>query len=114
MMYFGNRRPRGFRHHYIYVDERRELLRQLAEGRRPSDGGSASEGDGSSATTGCGSSAVPGGSSAVHGGSSAYGAGRRGEMRRTRQSGGGCLAAGMPVLVALLVLLAAVALFLFL
>lgn len=107
MMYFGNRRPRGFRHHYIYVDERRELLRQLAEGRRPSDGGSASEGDGSSATTGCGPSAVPGGSSA-------YGAGRRGEMLRTRQSGGGCLAAGMPVLVALLVLLAAVALFLFL
>ena len=21
MFYFGNRRPRGFRHHYIYVDE---------------------------------------------------------------------------------------------
>lgn len=114
MMYFGNRRPRGFRHHYIYVDERRELLRQLAEGRRPSaDGsatnadGSASEGDGLSATTG-------GGSSVASGGSSAYGAGRRGEMRRTRQSGGGCLVAGMPALAALLVLLAAVALFLFL
>lgn len=104
-MYFGNRRPRGFRHHYIYVDERRELLRQLAEGRRPSADGSAPEGGGSSAATDCGSSAVSGGSSAC-------GAGRRGEMRRTRQSGGGCLAAGMPALVALLVLLAAVVLFL--
>lgn len=26
MFYFGNRRPRGFRHHYIYVDERKERM----------------------------------------------------------------------------------------
>lgn len=35
MMYFGNRRPRGFHHNYIYVDERKELLRQLQQGKRP-------------------------------------------------------------------------------
>ena len=34
MMYFGNRRPRGFHHTFIYVDERKDLLRQLQEGRR--------------------------------------------------------------------------------
>lgn len=34
--YFGNRRPRGFRHHYIYVDERKERMQmqpQEEEGR---------------------------------------------------------------------------------
>lgn len=37
MFYFGNRRPRGFRHHYIYVDERKERMQmqpQEKEGRR--------------------------------------------------------------------------------
>ena len=37
MFYFGNRRPRGFRHHYIYVDERKERMQmqpQEEEGRR--------------------------------------------------------------------------------
>ena len=82
MMYFGNRRPRGFHHHYIYVDERKELLRQLGEGLRPScDGPSAVDG------------------------------GRRGAPGPGRRSGGGCLLAGLPALVALLVLLAAVCLF---
>lgn len=36
MFYFGNRRPRGFRHHYIYVDERKERMQmqpQEKEGR---------------------------------------------------------------------------------
>ena len=36
MFYFGNRRPRGFRHHYIYVDERKERMQmqpQEEEGR---------------------------------------------------------------------------------
>lgn len=36
MFYFGNRRPRGFRHHYIYVDERNERMQmqpQEEEGR---------------------------------------------------------------------------------
>lgn len=37
MFYFGNRRPRGFRHHYIYVDECKERMQmqpQEEEGRR--------------------------------------------------------------------------------
>lgn len=37
MFYFGNRRPRGFRHHYIYVDERKDRMQmqpQEEEGRR--------------------------------------------------------------------------------
>lgn len=36
MFYFGNCRPRGFRHHYIYVDERKERMQmqpQEEEGR---------------------------------------------------------------------------------
>lgn len=36
MFYFGNRRPRGFCHHYIYVDERNERMQmqpQEEEGR---------------------------------------------------------------------------------
>lgn len=36
MFYFGNRRPRGFCHHYIYVDERKERMQmqpQEEEGR---------------------------------------------------------------------------------
>lgn len=32
MRYFGQRRPRGFHHNFIYVDERAELLRRLAGG----------------------------------------------------------------------------------
>lgn len=39
MMYFGNRRPRGFHHNYIYADERKELLRQLQQGERPDAAG---------------------------------------------------------------------------
>lgn len=31
MRYFGNRRPRGFHHTFIYIDERKELLRRLAD-----------------------------------------------------------------------------------
>lgn len=29
MMYFGNRKPRGFHHTFMFVDERKELLRRL-------------------------------------------------------------------------------------
>lgn len=29
MLYFGNRKPRGFHHNYIYTDERRLLLDEL-------------------------------------------------------------------------------------
>lgn len=29
MFYFGNRKPRGFHHNYIYTDERRLLLDEL-------------------------------------------------------------------------------------
>ena len=31
MRYFGNRRPRGFHHTFIYIDERKELLRRLTD-----------------------------------------------------------------------------------
>ncbi len=31
MIFFSNRKPRGFHHTYIYADSRRELLRQLRE-----------------------------------------------------------------------------------
>lgn len=31
MMFFNMRKPRGFRHTYIYVDPQREQLRQLRE-----------------------------------------------------------------------------------
>lgn len=37
MRYFGNRRPRGFHHTFIYIDERKELLRRLAD-RHKADG----------------------------------------------------------------------------
>ncbi len=43
MLYFGNRKPRGFHHNYIYTDERRLLLDQL-RGRtadKPERGGKA-------------------------------------------------------------------------
>lgn len=29
MIYFGNRKPRGFHHTFIFADERQELLRRL-------------------------------------------------------------------------------------
>lgn len=29
MMYFGNRKPRGFHHTFMFVDERKELLQRL-------------------------------------------------------------------------------------
>jgi hypothetical protein len=29
MMFFGNRRPRGYHHRFIYVDERKELLDEM-------------------------------------------------------------------------------------
>ena len=31
MMFFQQRRPRPFHHEYIYVDERKERLRQIEE-----------------------------------------------------------------------------------
>lgn len=31
MIFFSNRKPRGFHHTFIYVNSRRELLRQLHE-----------------------------------------------------------------------------------
>lgn len=37
MRYFGNRRPRSFHHTFIYIDERKELLRRLAD-RHKADG----------------------------------------------------------------------------
>jgi len=36
MMLFHNRRPRGFHHYYIYVDERKELLKGIE--RRAKEG----------------------------------------------------------------------------
>lgn len=33
MMYFQKRRPRGFQHTFVYVDERKEAIRRLREGR---------------------------------------------------------------------------------
>lgn len=36
MMYFGNRRPRGFHHTFVYADERRDLLRRLRAGAEKS------------------------------------------------------------------------------
>ena len=33
MRYFGQRRPRGFYHNFIFVDERKDLLRSIAEGK---------------------------------------------------------------------------------
>ena len=33
-MFFSNRRPRGFRHQFIYVDERKERLAQLETSAR--------------------------------------------------------------------------------
>lgn len=32
MMYFGNRKPRGFHHTFMFVDERKELIRRLEAG----------------------------------------------------------------------------------
>lgn len=33
MRYFGQRKPRGFHHNFIFVDERKDLLRSIAEGK---------------------------------------------------------------------------------
>lgn len=33
MRYFGQRRPRGFHHNFIFVDERKDVLRSIAEGK---------------------------------------------------------------------------------
>ncbi len=34
MMFFGNRKPRGFHHQFIYVDERRDRLDRLEASAR--------------------------------------------------------------------------------
>ena len=34
MMFFHNRKPRGFHHKFIYVDERQERLRQIEKTAR--------------------------------------------------------------------------------
>lgn len=31
-MYFGNRKPRGFHHTFMFVDERKELIKRLEAG----------------------------------------------------------------------------------
>lgn len=38
MYYFGNRRPRGFRHTYRFVNERRDILNNLKKGVPPDTG----------------------------------------------------------------------------
>lgn len=91
MRYFGNRRPRGFHHTFIYIDERKELLRRLAD--RHKAGGD------ESLETAAGMSACDGkdGMSACDG---------KGGMGRARRGTGGAM---MGLIVPLLLLAALLA-----